>query len=86
MRTETPILIVGGGITGVAASYGMASRGCRVALVERDVLASGATGRNAGFLLRGVANTYSVAVKSHGRERSRQRLAAARGRAGRRHR
>jgi len=66
------LVIVGGGITGVAAAYAMASRGCRVALVERDVLASGATGRNAGFLLCGVANTYSVAVKSHGRERSRQ--------------
>ncbi|HEV3025994.1 MAG TPA: FAD-dependent oxidoreductase [Planctomycetota bacterium] len=66
------LLVLGGGITGVAAAYGLASRGCRVALVERDALASGATGRNAGFLLCGVASTYSVAVKSHGRDRSRQ--------------
>jgi glycine/D-amino acid oxidase-like deaminating enzyme len=66
------LLIVGGGVTGVAAAYFLAGRGCRVALVERDALASGATGRNAGFLLCGIASTYSVAVKSHGRDRSKQ--------------
>ncbi|HVR85591.1 MAG TPA: FAD-dependent oxidoreductase [Planctomycetota bacterium] len=66
------LLVLGGGITGVAAAYALAARGCRVALVERETLASGATGRNAGFLLCGLASTYSVAVKSHGRERSRQ--------------
>jgi glycine/D-amino acid oxidase-like deaminating enzyme len=65
------IAVLGGGLTGVAAAYFLAARGCRVALMERDVLASGASGRNAGFLLCGVASTYSVAVKSHGRERSR---------------
>jgi glycine/D-amino acid oxidase-like deaminating enzyme len=65
------VAILGGGLTGVAAAYFLASRGARVALVERNVLASGASGRNAGFLLCGVANTYSVAIKSHGRERSR---------------
>jgi glycine/D-amino acid oxidase-like deaminating enzyme len=64
------VAVLGGGLTGVAASYFLAARGCKVAIVERDVLASGASGRNAGFLLRGVANTYSVAIKSHGRERS----------------
>jgi gamma-glutamylputrescine oxidase len=64
------VAVLGGGLTGVAAAYFLAARGSKVALVERDVLASGASGRNAGFLLRGVANTYSVAVKSHGRERS----------------
>lgn len=65
------VAVLGGGLTGVAAAYFLASRGWSVALVERDVLGSGASGRNAGFLLRGVANTYSVAIKSHGRERSR---------------
>lgn len=65
------IAVLGGGLTGVAAAYFLASRGCKVALLERDALASGASGRNAGFLLRGVATCYSVAVKSHGRDRSR---------------
>lgn len=65
------IAVLGGGITGIAAARFLADRGCRVAVVERDVLASGASGRNAGFLLAGIASTYSVAVKSHGRERAR---------------
>ena len=65
------IAVLGGGLTGTAAASFLASRGCRVALVERGALASGASGRNAGFLLCGVANTYSVAIKSHGRDGSR---------------
>jgi len=64
------VAVLGAGLTGVSAAYHLAARGCKVALVERDLVASGASGRNAGFLLRGVANTYSVAIKSHGRERS----------------
>jgi len=69
--TTADIVILGGGVTGISAAYFLASRGARVALVERDVVAAGATGRNAGFLLAGVAHTYSIAVKAHGRERSR---------------
>jgi len=65
------IAVLGGGVTGIAAARFLADRGCRVAVVERDLLASGATGRNAGFLLAGIASTYSVAVKSHGRDRAR---------------
>src|SRR2546428_746522 len=64
------VAILGGGITGIAGAYFLAGRGCKVALVERDAVASGATGRNAGFLLPGVANTYSIAIKPHGRERA----------------
>jgi glycine/D-amino acid oxidase-like deaminating enzyme len=65
------IAILGGGVTGITAAYFLASRGAKVALVERDAVATGATGRNAGFLLAGVAHTYSIAVKAHGRERAR---------------
>jgi gamma-glutamylputrescine oxidase len=61
------VAILGGGVTGVAAAYFLAGRGCKVALLERGAVAGGATGRNAGFLLAGVATCYSIAVKSHGR-------------------
>ncbi len=64
------VAILGGGVTGIAAAYFLAGRGCRVAVVEKDAVAGGATGRNAGFLLAGIASTYSIAVKSHGRERA----------------
>jgi len=68
--TTADIAILGGGVTGVAAACFLAARGCKVALVEKDAVAAGATGRNAGFLLAGIANTYSIAIKSHGRERA----------------
>src|SRR4029077_11506614 len=37
-------------------------------LVERHHLAWGASGRNAGFLLAGVASSYAEAVRTYGRE------------------
>jgi glycine/D-amino acid oxidase-like deaminating enzyme len=43
----------------------------RAVLVERAHLAAGASGRNAGFLLAGVASCYAAAVRRYGRERAR---------------
>jgi glycine/D-amino acid oxidase-like deaminating enzyme len=42
-------------------------RGVDAILVERDHLAAGASGRNAGFLLAGVAENYARAVARYGR-------------------
>ena len=39
-------------------------------LVERDRLAAGASGHNAGFLLAGVAACHAVAARRYGRERA----------------
>ena len=61
---------MGGGITGVALLHWLRGRADAV-LVERDRLAGGASGRNAGFLLAGVASCYAAAVRRYGRERSR---------------
>lgn len=41
-------------------------------LVERDRIAYGASGRNAGFLLAGVASSYAEAVQKYGRDRARE--------------
>ena len=43
-------------------------RGIEALLVERDHLAAGASGRNAGFLLAGVAENYAAAVRTYGRD------------------
>ena len=48
--TETEILIVGGGIAGASVAYHLAAHGRRVMLVERDEIASGASGVNAGAI------------------------------------
>jgi glycine/D-amino acid oxidase-like deaminating enzyme len=64
------VLVVGGGITGVSLLYWLRGRVDAV-LVERHHLAAGASGRNAGFLLAGVAACYAEAVRRFGRERAR---------------
>jgi sarcosine oxidase subunit beta len=46
MRTSAEVVIIGGGVNGVAIAYELAKRGCTdVVVLERDYLASGATGR-----------------------------------------
>lgn len=44
------IVVVGGGIIGTACAYELARRGASVALLEREQLAAGASGRNLGYL------------------------------------
>jgi gamma-glutamylputrescine oxidase len=60
-------VIIGGGITGVALLGALRDRDVDAILLERDHLAAGASGRNAGFLLAGVAENYARAVARHGR-------------------
>ena len=50
MSTSTDVLIIGGGIVGAATAYQLSWRGARVILLESDRLASGATGRNLGYI------------------------------------
>jgi D-hydroxyproline dehydrogenase subunit beta len=44
-------IVIGGGVAGCACAAALATRGLRVLLLERDRLASGASGRNQGGLL-----------------------------------
>jgi len=64
------MLVIGGGITGLSLLYWLRGRADAV-LVERDRVGAGASGRNAGFLLAGVASCYAAAVRTFGRERAR---------------
>ena len=66
------VAVLGGGLTGVAAARFLREAGASVAVVDRGPLAVGATGRNAGFLLAGTSQCYAMAVRSHGRDRSRR--------------
>lgn len=64
-------VVVGAGICGVSAAIHLRRRGLSVVVVERDRLGSGASTRNAGFLMRGCADNYALAVREYGRERAR---------------
>lgn len=62
------VAIVGGGIMGAGSAYWLSKRGLRVCVIESRHVASGASGRNAGFLLRGIHTYYNETVKRYGRE------------------
>ena len=62
--------IVGGGIAGIATAYALAREGASVVVLERGEIAEGASGRNAGFVLGGVAANYVAACRAYGAERA----------------
>ena len=60
------VAIIGGGIGGLATAWHLAERGLRSAIVERRTVASGASGRNGGFLIAGAAPMYNDAQERFG--------------------
>ena len=62
---EFDVIVIGGGATGAGTARDCALRGLRVLLVERNDIATGATGRNHGLLHSGaryaVTDTESAA-------------------------
>lgn len=50
---EFDVIVIGGGITGAGTARDCALRGLRTLLIERDDIATGATGRNHGLLHSG---------------------------------
>jgi glycine/D-amino acid oxidase-like deaminating enzyme len=62
--------IVGGGVTGCSCALTLAAAGRRVRVYEAREIASGASGRNGGFALRGGAMAYDGAREWLGRERA----------------
>jgi gamma-glutamylputrescine oxidase len=66
------VVVVGGGVTGCAASFRLAEAGLRVRLHDAREIAGGASGRNGGFALRGGAASYDVTVETIGRNAARR--------------
>ena len=60
------VAVVGAGIAGVATAYFLASAGASVIVLEARGVAEAASGRNAGFLLAGVAENFVAAAHRYG--------------------
>lgn len=73
---QCDIAVVGGGIVGCSAAYWLSKTlpDCRVVIVERGTLASGASGRNAGFLLQGAGSDYVKDCMDYGAQNARRLL------------
>ena len=63
---DPDVAVVGGGITGCSCALALAEAGLRVRLFEAREIASGASGRNGGFALRGGSAPYPVLAESIG--------------------
>ncbi|GHP00815.1 FAD-dependent oxidoreductase [Reticulibacter mediterranei] len=72
LPSSVEVAVIGGGLLGTAACYWLARAGVPVALLEREALASGASGRNGGFVRIGSAGSYVEAKERLGAETARQ--------------
>ena len=60
------VAVVGGGCTGASVAYHLAARGVHVTLYERDVLASGPTGRSTAIVRQYYSHPLLVRMAMHG--------------------
>jgi gamma-glutamylputrescine oxidase len=60
------VVVIGGGVTGCSCALALAEGGLRVRLDEARRVAAGASGRNGGFALRGLAISYPTARERFG--------------------
>lgn len=65
------LVVLGAGLLGLASAYWLARAGYRPLILERDIPAAGATGRNGGLLVAGTAESYPAAIARHGHETAR---------------
>jgi gamma-glutamylputrescine oxidase len=64
-------VIVGAGIAGISAGLALEDRGESALILDQHRPGWGASGRNAGFLMRGAADNYAAAVRDLGRDQAR---------------
>ena len=69
---EADVVVVGAGIAGMSAAYWLRDNGMKVVVIDRGDRASGATGRNAGFVTCGSVEHYSRQVTRHGAQMARE--------------
>lgn len=71
-HVEADVVVIGAGICGLSVALALVRRGRRPVVLERGGCGGGASGRNAGFLMRGAADCYAAAVRHWGRDLARR--------------
>src|SRR5689334_6108750 len=68
--SRVDVVVVGAGVTGCSCALTLAEQGKLVRVHEARQVASGASGRNGGFALRGGALSYTEARQRFGVDRA----------------
>ncbi|HLP79717.1 MAG TPA: FAD-dependent oxidoreductase [Acidobacteriota bacterium] len=68
------VVIIGGGITGISCAFHLRKLGKKVALLEKDVLASGLGGNATGSLTPGWDMDFFDMIRIHGTKKTKQYL------------
>jgi glycine/D-amino acid oxidase-like deaminating enzyme len=63
---EVDVAVVGGGLTGTSAALHLARKGARVAVLEKETVGWGASGRNGGMATPGLSLGLRDAIKRYG--------------------
>ncbi len=69
--TQTDLVVIGGGATGVSAALHAAQAGARVVLLEGGRIGWGASGRNGGQIIPGLRKGAVELIAAYGAERAR---------------
>jgi gamma-glutamylputrescine oxidase len=67
-HVDVEACVIGAGVGGLSCARRLAVHGIETLVLERDTVASGASGRNGGFLIAGLAPFHNDAVELWGRE------------------
>ena len=66
LRGDVDVAVVGAGLTGLSAALHLARKGAEVAVLERDTVAFGASGRNGGMATTGLSIGFRDAIARYG--------------------
>jgi gamma-glutamylputrescine oxidase len=70
--TRTEVVVVGGGVAGLACAQTLNDQGRKVVLLEKDVCGSGASGRSSGFITPDSEMELNSLIQSRGVERAKR--------------
>jgi gamma-glutamylputrescine oxidase len=66
------VVVIGAGMTGLSTAIALLDAGLSVTVLESRGVGAAATGRNVGFILEGVAESYSRTISLWGRDKAKQ--------------
>lgn len=69
---DVEVCVIGGGLAGISTALGLAERGSSVALVEKNQIGWGASGRNGGFVASGFSQNPLVLIDQLGQDHAKR--------------